>query len=200
MTDCPLVLYVTDEEGLRSGIASDGIYYELDDVLFSAFPLQDGTAYTELIYPLGAGYRLVMEGTGEGQAYVLVQDWVDFERDGQGVALYQLTVTEGALYESMIPKDELSWDGRIDTTRIAGNRNRSNLAQSTPGAGGCWRNTKRGLIASRLVAGLEGDVSGWIYRIVAGVGRFGGAWRVDRPCYYFKASSQEQAWIGYQQR
>ncbi|MBE0698469.1 MAG: hypothetical protein IH586_16250 [Anaerolineaceae bacterium] len=109
--DCPLVLYVVDADGLRTGIASDGVYHELDDVFFSAFPLEDGTTFTELIYPLGVGYRLVMEGTGEGQAYVLVQNWVDFERDGQGVALYQLAVTEGTLYESMVLKDELSWDG-----------------------------------------------------------------------------------------
>ncbi|MDO9086026.1 MAG: hypothetical protein Q7U53_07465 [Anaerolineaceae bacterium] len=109
--DCPLVLYVTDADGLRSGIASDGVYHELEDVLFNVFPLQDGTTYTELIYPLDAGYSLVMEGTGDGQAIVLVQDWVDFERDGQGVSLYQLSVTEGALYESMVAKESFVWQG-----------------------------------------------------------------------------------------
>jgi hypothetical protein len=120
VADCPLVLYVTDADGFRSGITSDGIYYELDDVLFSAFPLQDGTAYTELIYPLDAGYRLVMEGTGEGQAYVMVQDWVDFERDGQGVALYQLDVTEDALYESMMAKESFVWqEGLIQPQLLA---------------------------------------------------------------------------------
>ncbi len=120
MADCPLVLYVTDANGYRSGIASDGIYYELEDVLFSAFPLQDGTTFTELIYPLGAGYRLVMEGTGEGQAYVMVQDWVDFERDGQGVALYQLAVTDGVLYELMAAKEALVWDeGSIQPELLA---------------------------------------------------------------------------------
>lgn len=111
VADCPLVLYVENADGLRSGIANDGVYFDLDDVLYSAFLLEDGTLFSELIYPLESGYRLVMEGTGDGNAYVMVQDWVDFERSEQGVAFYALAVKEGVLYESMMVQESLFWEG-----------------------------------------------------------------------------------------
>jgi hypothetical protein len=110
LAHCPLTLYVIDAQGARSGIVGDEVLSELADVSFAVFPLQDGTFYTELIYPVGAGYTLVMQGRDVGQAYVLAGSTFTLEEAG-GVEEYIFGVEAGMRYQfqSEDPGALLTW-------------------------------------------------------------------------------------------
>ncbi len=105
IADCPLSLSVVGPDGARSGVAGGQVYAELPDVFFVAAPLQDGTLYSEVLYPANAGYTLELEGTGTGPAYVMVGEGLALEAFPANVQLYELTVAAGQAYT--LPADRL---------------------------------------------------------------------------------------------
>lgn len=66
----PLAIYVTDENGRKTGMVNGLLTREIPDVYYSAFPLQDGTVMSQLEYPPDMLYKLVLVGTGDGAAHV----------------------------------------------------------------------------------------------------------------------------------
>lgn len=98
VSHCPLTLYVINAQGARSGVVGDAVLNELPDVQFAIFPLQDGTYYTELLYPEQAGYTLVLQGSDRGQAYLLVGQALTLE-EPTGVQLYLFEAAPGMEYQ-----------------------------------------------------------------------------------------------------
>lgn len=70
ITHSPLTIYVTDAEGRKSGMVDGNLLREIPDVVFSAFPLSDGTIVSQLEFPPTANYSLTAQGTGNGNAHV----------------------------------------------------------------------------------------------------------------------------------
>ena len=99
IADCPLKLYLVNAEGARSGISGDTIYNQLPNVRFMALPLQDGTIVTEMIYPQGAGYTLVFEGTGDGQGEVLIGETFTLDEGVSSLQKYSFAVEEATVYQ-----------------------------------------------------------------------------------------------------
>jgi len=67
----PLTAYVMDAEGKKTGMVNGSLMHEIEDVNFSSFPLQDGTLASQIEYPSGQTYSLVLQGTGNGEAHVM---------------------------------------------------------------------------------------------------------------------------------
>jgi hypothetical protein len=71
MVKSPLHAYLVDGQGRISGFPGGVPRTEIPDVLINTFQLEDGTFWTELNYPRDPSIRLMLEGTGAGQATVL---------------------------------------------------------------------------------------------------------------------------------
>jgi hypothetical protein len=99
MADCPLNFYLVSPDGARSGFPGGQPLAELDDVTLGRLPLSDGTYWTVLEYPENAGYTLVLEGTGSGQAYVVAGDGVTVEPQRSPAYEYTFSVESGKTYQ-----------------------------------------------------------------------------------------------------
>ncbi len=97
----PLNLYVEDEEGLISGFPDGAATWEIPDVSMRRFPLDDGTYWTELEYPLNRSYNLVVEGTGEGDADVFTGYGMDDEAP-RSMYKYHTKVVSGQRLEEPV--------------------------------------------------------------------------------------------------
>ncbi|HPJ84452.1 MAG TPA: hypothetical protein PLY09_06810 [Methanothrix sp.] len=95
---CPLNLWVEDADGRRSGFPQGVPTWEMPEVSFVRVPLVDGTYWTELDYPSDRNYRLIMEGTGIGEADIFLGFSSDVDDKG-GIYRYSLNVTPGEIYE-----------------------------------------------------------------------------------------------------
>jgi len=113
VADCPLKLYVVNAAGERSGISGDTVYDQLPDVSFMSLPLEDGTIVTDMTYPQGAGYTLVLESSGEGKAEVLIGETLTLEEETGGLQHYSFDVEESVVYQ--VSTDRLGapllWNG-----------------------------------------------------------------------------------------
>ena len=95
----PLDVYLTDDiTGRSSGIINGSLVNELPDVSFSRFLRTDGHYWTEVEYPANRNYRVVMYGTGEGQARI----FSTMAEDGTGIVVYQydFAVSTSEFYQS----------------------------------------------------------------------------------------------------
>jgi hypothetical protein len=95
----PLDVYLTDDTtGRSSGIINGSLVNDLPDVSFSRFLRTDGHYWTEVEYPANRNYRVVMVGTGEGQARV----FSTIAEDGIASAVYQydFAVNASEVYQS----------------------------------------------------------------------------------------------------
>jgi hypothetical protein len=99
IAQCPLNLYLMDASGNRSGLSGKEILAELPNVSFMILELIDGTNYTEITYPENAGYTLVLEGTGEGQAHVWQGHTLLLGETPPPVQQYSFSVSEGETYQ-----------------------------------------------------------------------------------------------------
>lgn len=95
---CPLNLYILGVDGRRSGVVGKQILYELPDVFFMSLRLEDGTNYTEIIYPEKTEYTLIFDGVGEGQAYVLNGYTFLLGEQNSSINLYNFSVEQGMSY------------------------------------------------------------------------------------------------------
>jgi len=113
IADCPLKLYLVNAEGARSGISGDTVYNQLPNVSFMALPLEDGTIMTEMLYPQGAGYTLVFEGTGEGKGEVLIGETLTLEGEPDSLQKYSFVVEENMVYQVTTDRlgAPLEWNG-----------------------------------------------------------------------------------------
>ncbi len=94
----PLDFYLTDDAGHYSGVKEGVWVNELSDVSFRRFLRADGHYWTEVEYPSSSNYRLVMYGTGAGQARVFVA-MTGLENAGP-VYQYNFSVGAGNFYQS----------------------------------------------------------------------------------------------------
>ena len=95
---CPLHLYLVGPDGARSGFPGGDAVFELADVSLLRMPLSDGTYWTEVEYPEGAGYTLILEGTGRGQAFVLAGDGATLEPEPGPAYEYAFEAEAGRTY------------------------------------------------------------------------------------------------------
>lgn len=94
----PLDVYMTDDEGHFTGFVNGNFMGDLPDVSFRRFLRADGHYWTEVEYPAGRNYRVVMYGTGDGQARVFSTVG---ESGATGVAYqYDFSVSTGEFYQS----------------------------------------------------------------------------------------------------
>ncbi|MDM7935457.1 MAG: hypothetical protein QUS08_08740, partial [Methanothrix sp.] len=92
----PLNLYLEDDAGRISGFPGGDPACEIPNTAIRRLMLSDGTYWTELEYPLDASYRLVVEGTGGGEADLLL----GFDgQDERSTYRYSLQSREGMLLE-----------------------------------------------------------------------------------------------------
>ncbi|MDI9615958.1 MAG: hypothetical protein QFX31_01115 [Methanothrix sp.] len=92
----PLNLYLVDEVGRISGFPGGVPTYEIPNTTIRCLKLSDGTHWTELEYPLDASYTLVVEGSGDGDADLLL----GFDGLGDRFAYrYRLQAEEGMRLE-----------------------------------------------------------------------------------------------------
>ena len=97
----PLDVYLTDDTtGRSSGIINGSLVNDLPDVSFSRFLRTDGHYWTEVEYPANRNYRVVMVGTGEGQARV----FNTMTKDSIAGVVYQydFAVSASEFYQSEI--------------------------------------------------------------------------------------------------
>lgn len=110
---CPLNLYVMDANGKRSGVSGNQVLMELPGVSVLALKLTDGTNYTEITYPENAGYSLVLESTGTGEATALTGHTLLMGDKAPAVQQYSFTAEKDKIYQ--IATDTLGapmqWDG-----------------------------------------------------------------------------------------
>ena len=76
MAHSPVYLTITDSAGRRAGFPGGKPVLEIPGAMIRAYPLDDGTRWTEIEFPRAAGMRLSVEGTGAGTATIL---------DGRGI-------------------------------------------------------------------------------------------------------------------
>jgi hypothetical protein len=94
----PLDISLTDDAGNSGGFIKGSLVDDLPDVSFRRFLRADGHYWTEVEYPANGRYRLVMYGTGDGQARV----FSSVEESGVAGAAYQydFSVSAGEFYQS----------------------------------------------------------------------------------------------------
>jgi len=94
----PLDIYMTDDEGRFTGFKNGIFMDDLPDVSFRRFLRADGHYWTEVEYPAYRNYRVVMYGTGDGQARV----FSSVVESGVAGAAYQydFSVSAGEFYQS----------------------------------------------------------------------------------------------------
>jgi hypothetical protein len=98
IVNSPLDIYLTDEAGRVTGFMNGNLVNDLPDVSFRRFLKADGLYWTEVEYPANGRYRVVMYGTGDGQARVFS---TVAEFGVAGVAyLYDFSVSAGEFYQS----------------------------------------------------------------------------------------------------
>ena len=83
MAHSPVFLTVVDSAGRRAGFPGGKPVLEIPGVKIRAYPLDDGTRWTEIEFPRAAGMRLSVEGSGGGKATIL---------DGRGIGTNRPTV------------------------------------------------------------------------------------------------------------
>ena len=94
----PLDIYMTDDKDHFTGFVNGKFMNDLPDVSFRRFLRADGHYWTEVEYPADRNYRVVMYGTGDGQARVFS---TVAEFDTPGVAYqYDFSVIAGEFYQS----------------------------------------------------------------------------------------------------
>lgn len=94
----PLDIYLADDEGHYTGFKNGIFMDDLPDVSFRRFLRADGHYWTEVEYPADRNYRVVMYGTGDGQARVFS---TVAESGVAGVAYqYDFLVSVGEFYQS----------------------------------------------------------------------------------------------------
>ena len=113
IADCPLQLHLEGPDGARSGVSGSQLYNELPGVSFMALPLEDGTIVTEMLYPEGAGYKLVLEATGRGEGLVWLGEGLTLTEGGETLQQYRFDVEKDAVYEiaSDQPGAPMTWEG-----------------------------------------------------------------------------------------
>lgn len=94
MAHSPVNLYVEDANGRRAGFPGGKPTLEIPGVLIRAYPLEDGTTWTEIEFSRAAGQRLVVEGTGKGVA--TIADGRGIGGDRPVVEAYRLDAQSGA--------------------------------------------------------------------------------------------------------
>jgi hypothetical protein len=96
----PLDLYLTDDAGRFAGFMNGDFVDDLPDVSFRRFLRADGHYWTEVEYPADRNYRVVMYGTGDGQARV----FNTIAEDGTADVVYQydFSVSASEFYQSEI--------------------------------------------------------------------------------------------------
>lgn len=94
----PLDIFLTDDAGNAAGFIKGNLVDDLPDVSFRRFLMADGHYWTEVEYPADRNYRVVMYGTGAGQARVFS---VIAESGVAGAAYqYDFSVSAGEFYQS----------------------------------------------------------------------------------------------------
>lgn len=94
MAHSPVHLYIVDAQGRRAGFPGGVPTNQIPGVEIRAYPLDDGTRWTEIEFSRQAGQQLVVEGTGAGTATIL-----DGRGIGQGVGdvvTYRIDANKGA--------------------------------------------------------------------------------------------------------
>lgn len=96
----PLDIYLTDDAGHFAGFMYGNIMNDLPDVSFRRFLRADGHYWTEVEYPADRNYRVMMVGTGDGQARI----FNTITEDGAADVVYQyeFSVSASELYQSEI--------------------------------------------------------------------------------------------------
>lgn len=94
----PLDIYLTDDAGHFAGFMNGNFVDDLPDVSFRRFLRADGRYWTEVEYPANRNYRVVMYGTGDGQARV----FSTITESGASSMAYQydFSVGVGEFYQS----------------------------------------------------------------------------------------------------
>ncbi len=99
----PLNLYLVDESGNISGFPGGVPTWQITDVSMRRFPLDDGTYWTELEYPLNRSYILVAEGTNFGEADIFMGYGMDEEDEkSRSVYMYQMMVVSGESFAAIV--------------------------------------------------------------------------------------------------
>ena len=96
----PVNLYMEDEVGKISGFPDGIATWEIPDISVRRFPLDDGTYWTEIEYPLDGSYNLVVEGTSEGNADVFMGYEMD-DNASRSVYKYHMKVVSGQRLEEL---------------------------------------------------------------------------------------------------
>ncbi len=96
--DCPLEVYLVDGAGRISGFPGGSLRTDIPGVSVNTFQLEDGTYWTELAYPPGGDYTLMLKGTGTGRAEVLSGFNMQEDPAGRSIYKYSLNVANGQEY------------------------------------------------------------------------------------------------------
>jgi hypothetical protein len=102
---CPLNVYLMDGRGRVSGFPGGVARLEIPEVLINTLRLEDGTYWTELNYPRNKDFKVILEGTGNGQATVYAGFNMKADPRERRIQKYELKVVSGQKY-SLDQKDE----------------------------------------------------------------------------------------------
>jgi len=96
----PVNLYLEDDDGKITGFPGGVPTWEIEEISIGRFPLDDGTYWTELLYPQNRSYKLVVEATGDGEADIFMVYGMD-DPEARSIYRYDMTVAEGQSLEAM---------------------------------------------------------------------------------------------------
>ena len=96
----PVNLYLEDDDGKITGFPGGVPTWEIEEISIGRFPLDDGTYWTELLYPQNRSYKLVVEATDDGEADIFMVYGMD-DPEARSIYRYDMTVAEGQSLEAM---------------------------------------------------------------------------------------------------
>lgn len=96
--DCPLNLYVMDKTGRICGFPDGVLRTEIPEVSVNTLQLADGTYWTELAFPSGNDFMIMLKGTGRGSADFYTGFNMQKEPNDRSVYKYSFQVISGQEY------------------------------------------------------------------------------------------------------
>ena len=121
---CPLYLYITDKSGRISGFAENSIKEEIPEIGISNILLEDGTYWTELIYPDNKNYKVIMKGIENGKATIYSINNLLAQPNYRSAYKYELNCEKG---------EEFTLDQSLENSPIYSHNSATNKKQTIYG-------------------------------------------------------------------